>query len=72
MSEWINVNGVIFIFQEMAFRRVSFERATKWSEHKNDVMIVNASSIPNVDTAYIGLGVVLAMGAAYLFKKLKR
>ena len=56
----------------MAFRRVSFERATKWSEHKNDVMIVNASSIPNVDTAYIGLGVVLAMGAAYLFKKLKR
>jgi len=56
----------------MAFKRDSFERATKWSEHKNDVMIVNAPSTPSVDAAYIGLGVAVAMGAAYLFKKFKR
>jgi hypothetical protein len=55
----------------MAFKRESFERATKWSEHKNDVLLINAATRPNVDTATIGLGVVLALGAAYIYKKFK-
>jgi hypothetical protein len=62
---------MIYFLQTMAFRRESFERATNWSQHKNDILIINASATPNVDTAYIGLGVVIALGAAYLFKKFK-
>lgn len=61
----------IAVYQEMAFKRDSFEKATKWSEHKDDILIVNASQGPSIDSATIGLGVVLALGAAYIYKKFK-
>ena len=56
----------------MAFHRASFEKATKWSEHKNDIFVVKASQGPNIDSATVGLGVALALGAAYIFKKFMR
>ena len=56
----------------MAFQRESFERATNWSQHKDAVLVINPSSAPSIDSAYVGLGVVVALGAAYLFKKFKR
>lgn len=61
----------VAVYQEMAFKRASFIKATKWNEHKDEVFHVKQNSDSGVDSATLGLGVVLALGAAYLFKKFR-
>ncbi len=72
------------VYQELAFRRPSVEKATSWRQHEGEQMsvsprppVVNGAGggsgdgdAAALDAAKVGLGAVLAIGGIYACKKL--
>lgn len=59
----------------MAFKRPSVEKATEWNKHKDEYMQIKRSDNSEGDpsqAAYWGMAAAAALGAIYIFKKVKR
>jgi len=65
----------IAVYVDMAFQRPSVEKATEYSLHKHETFAVprpGGSDQSQLNSAYLGLGAAIALGAVYAYKKLKR
>ena len=62
------------VYAEVAFKRPSVEKATEYSMHKHKELHLNkaTSAHPDINSAYIGLGAAVALGAIYVYRKLKK
>ena len=61
----------------MAFKRPSFEKATDWKKHKDEYLQIKRSNdsggdSSQVQAAYWGMAAAAALGAVYIYKKIKK
>ena len=61
----------VAVYSEMAFKRLSLEKATEWSQHKDKVFYFQSSN-SQLNSAYFGVGAAIALGAVYAYKKFKK
>jgi len=66
------VRPSIKVYADIAFKRPSVEKATEFSLHKHKYLAIAQTGDVQLNSAYLGLGAALALGAVYAYKKLRR
>ena len=65
-----------FSFAEMAFKRNSVKMATEWEKHTNEYLPIkkpnDAIEADQLQAAYWGMAAIGALGAMYIYKKIRK
>ena len=66
----------IAVYQNMAFKRPTLQKATEWNLHENEVMVIEPPMSDGEQAAnqaaYFGMAAAVVLGAMYTYKKLRR
>jgi len=60
------------VYAEAAFKRPSVEKATEYSLHRGQEVNLQGADGPQINSAYVGVGAAIALGAVYAYKKLRK
>ena len=60
------------VYAEAAFKRPSVEKATEYSLHRGQEVNLQGADGPHINSAYVGVGAAIALGAVYAYKKLRK